>query len=439
MMQRTTQRGTEQRGTAQRGTRRPGGFTLLEILVVVSIIAALIAISVAVYGNMMESARRAATMVTISKADKLLQQQITAWSKEFRNSTEIKQTSQHPVITNLVSGTHAQEALALKFYFKLHFPQNATEAAGFDGIPETNDDVAAYRQWLKPPAMGGNMPSPADSSELLYLTLTEGRVRGATAVDTDSFTGRELADTDGDGFVELVDGWGNPLRFYRWPTRLLHPFGFIGETLTSNMTTATAGSTESITVDTPRSGIFQIHEVLTNLRSTNPSANVFVVVGREIMEVTAGSAGNLTVVRGARSTDPEQHSPGAVVQLAAFSDIVSLVFGSLNASAVAHDTDDPRGDLLNNLAVTPDDFEVDFHTLDSFHTSLIVSAGTDGELGLLEPFMNGTSGGFDFGNLAMPDTRNSSGTFGADFSILADPGNSTLNDNLTNQMEGLGN
>ena len=25
-------------------------------------------------------------------------------------------------------------------------------------------------------------------------------------------------DTNGDGFKEIVDGWGNPVQFYRWPT-----------------------------------------------------------------------------------------------------------------------------------------------------------------------------------------------------------------------------
>ena len=41
---------------------------------------------------------------------------------------------------------------------------------------------------------------------------------GSTAIE---FSSSEAVDTDGDGLMELVDGWGRPLRFYRWPTSLV--------------------------------------------------------------------------------------------------------------------------------------------------------------------------------------------------------------------------
>ena len=33
----------------------------------------------------------------------------------------------------------------------------------------------------------------------------------------DDFSDREVKDTDGDGLLEFVDAWGQPLQFYRWP------------------------------------------------------------------------------------------------------------------------------------------------------------------------------------------------------------------------------
>jgi hypothetical protein len=276
----------------------------------------------------------------------------------------------------------------------------------------------------------------------LYLALTKGKVRASTPIDADSFSGNELADTEpdptdvnrdgkfvGDGFMELVDAWGNPLRFYRWPTRLLHPFGFVASTLADGMDSAQTGS---VNINSEFGASFG--DVLTNMHSVNPSATFHVVIGREVLQVQAAGSGSLTVSqRGALSTNAESHPAGALVKLAAAGDVVSLVFGSLNASTLAHDADDPRGDIIDsiirrqNAATIVANYEQAFHTLDSYHAPLIVSAGSDGVLGLYEPADTGNSG-----HLAAPDTSGG-------YSIIVDPLNSTLNDNLTNQMEGLGN
>jgi hypothetical protein len=69
-------------------------------------------------------------------------------------------------------------------------------------------------------------------SEVLYAFLVE--APGAL-VTRDSFKASEVGDTDGDGLPEFLDGWGNPIRFYRWPThyhsdlqRGINPEGFDG-------------------------------------------------------------------------------------------------------------------------------------------------------------------------------------------------------------------
>jgi prepilin-type N-terminal cleavage/methylation domain-containing protein len=54
-------------------------------------------------------------------------------------------------------------------------------------------------------------------SEMLYAILVEGGGTYGSAFDKDDFTSREVQDTDGDGLMEFVDAWGEPLQFYRWP------------------------------------------------------------------------------------------------------------------------------------------------------------------------------------------------------------------------------
>lgn len=55
-------------------------------------------------------------------------------------------------------------------------------------------------------------------AELLYATLVYGESGlGGTGFNPDEFTSREVQDTDGDGLLEFVDAWGEPLQYYRWP------------------------------------------------------------------------------------------------------------------------------------------------------------------------------------------------------------------------------
>ncbi|SIN70544.1 prepilin-type N-terminal cleavage/methylation domain-containing protein [Singulisphaera sp. GP187] len=54
-------------------------------------------------------------------------------------------------------------------------------------------------------------------SEMLYAILVEGGGVYGSSFDKDDFTSKEVQDTDGDGLMEFVDAWGEPLQFYRWP------------------------------------------------------------------------------------------------------------------------------------------------------------------------------------------------------------------------------
>jgi prepilin-type N-terminal cleavage/methylation domain-containing protein len=57
-------------------------------------------------------------------------------------------------------------------------------------------------------------------AEMLYAILVEGGGAYGSSFDKDDFTSKEVQDTDGDGLLEFVDAWGEPLQFYRWP--ILH-------------------------------------------------------------------------------------------------------------------------------------------------------------------------------------------------------------------------
>src|SRR5205085_3922737 len=52
-------------------------------------------------------------------------------------------------------------------------------------------------------------------SECLYLILSTMRDGDKAALDY--FDGTEIGDTDADGMKEILDGWGTPIEFIRWP------------------------------------------------------------------------------------------------------------------------------------------------------------------------------------------------------------------------------
>ena len=116
--------------------------------------------------------------------------------------------------------------------------------------------------------------------------------------------------------------------------------------------------------------------------------------------------------------------------------------GRLPRDLLLTDPDDPVGILyfelerLNGLNGTPlfsNEFnETKYHTPDTFHSPLIVSAGKDGQLGLYEP-----NDSANFGNLAQyNDDLNGNGTAreAADLALMQD----VIADNVTNRNKRAG-
>ena len=94
-----------------------------------------------------------------------------------------------------------------------------------------NDDVpaklAAYRDRIpaflpSPPAATGTPFDPTGANELtnqgaecLFMIMSTSFVGGTPAID--AIPPQNIGDTDEDGLLEILDGWGQPLVFIRWP------------------------------------------------------------------------------------------------------------------------------------------------------------------------------------------------------------------------------
>lgn len=216
---------------------RPG-FTLVELLMVMLIIIFLAGILIVVLGQAGGRAREKATQALITKLSKQVQERLEALDR-FRNLPPFQDDANNFVTTNSSSYTYMnlsflpnpnltkqmKTTLWLKMMMKLHFPQSFSELRAMEiDLPQyTNRSVDQFVKLKNLMTNPAKHTPDTESSELLYFILTTGQGFGVPTVDPNEYRSSEVADTDGDGLMEFIDAWGRPLRFYRWPTRLVCP------------------------------------------------------------------------------------------------------------------------------------------------------------------------------------------------------------------------
>ena len=200
--------------------KKRNGFTIIELLMVISLIAFLITISYAAFGNVLGATKEKATAATISKIYKLLQQRKEAFDRlnmKDAASRIVGSTGSAAFPFPAIPDIQTAETIVRKQRFQFAFPQRAEERSFYNGV-----DYGTYFTTMTPRA-------DYESSALLYFSITQGETFGSSQVDDDSFTTQELktitATVNGNStsITYFVDAWGQPLRFYRWPTSLIRP------------------------------------------------------------------------------------------------------------------------------------------------------------------------------------------------------------------------
>ena len=294
------------------------GFTLVELLIVIGLIIFLMAIIGVVAMNSLGTAKIAATKGTVAKVQGLLQQRLDAVMR--KDPEKILTESLTP---RFAGNRKIAEAISRKYTLRQAFPQTWAEAqAYFPGAgPMAN-----------PPLR------PQESGEVLYYLLTQANILGYPPEGEGAFNSTEVRDTDGNGFPEFIDAWERPLRFYRWPTRLVRggawsAGGFAPSGTARAMMPALPTTTTDLMHDSDdRFGLLQTGALPPGNRAWYP-----------IFRVAQIPPAHITYFENGLAPAPTAMNPSPFYQLGAF------------------------------------------HTLETTSLPLIISAGPDGVTGLYEP------------------------------------------------------
>lgn len=178
-------------------------FTVVELMIVISIIALLAAMAASALSNAAEQARAQRTRAIITKIDQLLMEK---W-ESYRTRSIVYARHPNPRF-------NARNRLyALRELQRMELPQTVNDVwdnpVVLTAIPSVN---LGYRRKSVPQASAN---SANEEAECLYLILSAMRDGDDSALSY--FTSSEIGDTDKDGMPEILDGWGQPIVFIRWP------------------------------------------------------------------------------------------------------------------------------------------------------------------------------------------------------------------------------
>jgi prepilin-type N-terminal cleavage/methylation domain-containing protein len=205
-------------------TRRTG-FTLIELLVVIAIIAVLAALTISATMRLVGSQQESNTQTLMQHVDRALQQ---GWAKVINDAKSEDISGAATVLALAGNDQRRARVIWIKLRLMEAFPVSYAECnaatnplynPAINLIPTNlRKNISTYQKMLNSAPSHTLFPN-SESAACLLMALSMNR--GGGAFLNKDVLGSNVVDTDNDGVKEIVDGWGTPLFFYRFPAPAL--------------------------------------------------------------------------------------------------------------------------------------------------------------------------------------------------------------------------
>lgn len=216
--------------------RRQSGFTLVELLFVIAIIAILSTLSLLVLRGAQDEARHGATESRVAQIKALLQQRLEDYEVRklpvrldlyTTNRSELRELKQL-ILADIIScemprdEVHVQAFPSSELQAGIMAIAARTPPGDVFNAPQATNLInelqqpkmmpALARRFVRPSDPIPNPPTPANlNSEYLYGVLALTDFDGSPGIE--ALGSAAIADTDGDGYLEVIDAFGAPIEF----------------------------------------------------------------------------------------------------------------------------------------------------------------------------------------------------------------------------------
>ncbi len=202
----------------RQGRPRRAGFTLIELLIVIAIIAVLATLSAAAVIKFIAVQEKSNTQNGLNKLAPILK---SAWVRAYEKANKTPLPTNNATVNNLSGGDIARARVIWNYLqMRAAFPMSFNEVFNI-GQPAGAYGDPYYQSQLQRLGISGGATPPAsyESAACLLMALQRRESGGAvTADDLGSASTKQFALGNGKDIATLVDGWGTPLYFIRWPT-----------------------------------------------------------------------------------------------------------------------------------------------------------------------------------------------------------------------------
>jgi prepilin-type N-terminal cleavage/methylation domain-containing protein len=198
----------------RRGLAARAGFSLIELLVVLAILATLVLLSAGAAMRVLAGRAARNTETALTKIDSAFRRAWEAVLTQARKE-DMRRFGDGPYNQILAAAGNSvprARVLYVKLRLKQEFPMTFAEVLTPSGPLPAREGYASYLQnrGVTAPA---NPAGDHESAVGLLLALQQGRSGAAPSGDD---LGNSVKPVN--GLPALVDDWGRPLAFYRWPT-----------------------------------------------------------------------------------------------------------------------------------------------------------------------------------------------------------------------------